>query len=451
MTAIRPCIISTARSRRRADRGGRAERRRQVDAVQGRGRRHQAARRPHRAQRRCAAGHRLPAADRRDRPHASRSTSTTSWRWGCGAARACSAASAAGTATRSSRRIAAVGLTGFEQRPIGTLSGGQMQRMLFARLLLAGRPRHRARRAVQRHRRQDLLGPDRADPALARREAHRSSTRAARPRAGQGAFPRDAAARPRAGGLGQDRRGADARQLGEGAAHVRGLRRSGAAPARSRRRSSCPCSTTRLIGPFLEFEFMRRALVATFALALGAAPIGVILMLRRMSLDGRCDVARDPARRRGGLPAGGAQSVRHGGRRAASRASSSWSAPASIARSTELKEDASLAAFFLISLALGVTLVSMKGTNIDLLHFLFGSVLAVDDPALLLVVGIASVSLVVLALIWRPLVLECVDPDFLRSVSRAGAPAHHGVPGAGGDEPGRRLPGARHACSRSAS
>ena len=32
--------------------------------------------------------------------------------------------------------IAAVGLTGFEGRPIGTLSGGQMQRMLFARLLL---------------------------------------------------------------------------------------------------------------------------------------------------------------------------------------------------------------------------------------------------------------------------------------------------------------------------
>ena len=32
--------------------------------------------------------------------------------------------------------IAAVGLTGFEERAIGTLSGGQMQRMLFARLLL---------------------------------------------------------------------------------------------------------------------------------------------------------------------------------------------------------------------------------------------------------------------------------------------------------------------------
>jgi zinc/manganese transport system ATP-binding protein len=32
--------------------------------------------------------------------------------------------------------LAAVGLTGFEGRAIGTLSGGQMQRMLFARLLL---------------------------------------------------------------------------------------------------------------------------------------------------------------------------------------------------------------------------------------------------------------------------------------------------------------------------
>jgi zinc/manganese transport system ATP-binding protein len=32
--------------------------------------------------------------------------------------------------------LAAVGLTGFERRPIGALSGGQTQRMLFARLML---------------------------------------------------------------------------------------------------------------------------------------------------------------------------------------------------------------------------------------------------------------------------------------------------------------------------
>jgi zinc/manganese transport system ATP-binding protein len=34
------------------------------------------------------------------------------------------------------RALAAVGLNGFENRSIGTLSGGQMQRMLFARVLL---------------------------------------------------------------------------------------------------------------------------------------------------------------------------------------------------------------------------------------------------------------------------------------------------------------------------
>lgn len=37
---------------------------------------------------------------------------------------------------RIAEALAAVGLNGFENRPIGTLSGGQMQRMLFARVLL---------------------------------------------------------------------------------------------------------------------------------------------------------------------------------------------------------------------------------------------------------------------------------------------------------------------------
>ncbi|MGZ3312225.1 MAG: metal ABC transporter permease, partial [Xanthobacteraceae bacterium] len=40
------------------------------------------------------------------------------------------------------------------------------------------------------------------------------------------------------------------------------------------------------IAPFSEFEFMRRALAGALALALGAGPIGVFLMLRRMSLVG---------------------------------------------------------------------------------------------------------------------------------------------------------------------
>ena len=41
-----------------------------------------------------------------------------------------------------------------------------------------------------------------------------------------------------------------------------------------------------VIDPFIEFAFMRRALVGCLALSLGAPPIGVFLMLRRMSLMG---------------------------------------------------------------------------------------------------------------------------------------------------------------------
>ena len=55
---------------------------------------------------------------------------------------------------------------------------------------------------------------------------------------------------------------------------------------------------------------------------------------------------------------------------------------------------------------------------------LFGSVLALDDPTLLLLAGVASVTLLVFALIYRPLALETVDPGFLVSVSRSGGPAH---------------------------
>jgi zinc/manganese transport system permease protein len=177
------------------------------------------------------------------------------------------------------------------------------------------------------------------------------------------------------------------------------------------------------IAPFTDFQFMRRALVGMFALSVGAPPIGVFLMLRRMSLIGDAMAhAILPGAAIGFLFAGLSLFAMAGGGLIAGFLIAIGAGL--IARSTPLKEDASLAAFFLISLALGVTIVSLKGSNIDLMHFLFGSVLSIDNAALLLILGITSVSLFVLALIWRPLVLDCVDPGFLRSVSRAGGPAH---------------------------
>ncbi|WP_315707260.1 MULTISPECIES: metal ABC transporter permease [unclassified Bradyrhizobium] len=178
-----------------------------------------------------------------------------------------------------------------------------------------------------------------------------------------------------------------------------------------------------LITPFSDFAFMRRALAAVIALALGSGPIGVFLMLRRMSLMGDAMAhAILPgaaigfllsglnlfAMTTGGLVAGFTVALLSG----------------LVSRSTGLKEDASLATFYLASLAIGVTIVSVKGTNIDLLHVLFGNILAMDDPTLLMVASNATLTLLVLAVIYRPLMIESVDPLFLRTVSRAGAPAH---------------------------
>jgi len=178
-----------------------------------------------------------------------------------------------------------------------------------------------------------------------------------------------------------------------------------------------------LIAPFLEFGFMRRALVGCLALSLSAPPVGVFLMLRRMSLMSEAmSHAILPGAAAGFLVAGLSLPAMTLGGLAAGLAVALLAGL--VTRSTVLKEDASLAAFYLISLAAGVLLVSLRGSQIDLLHILFGTVLALDDAALLLLGGIATVTLFALAALYRPLVMECVDPLFLRTVSRAGGPVH---------------------------
>jgi zinc/manganese transport system permease protein len=178
-----------------------------------------------------------------------------------------------------------------------------------------------------------------------------------------------------------------------------------------------------VISPFIEFSFMRRALVGCLALSLGAPPIGVFLMLRRMSLMGDAmSHAILPGAAIGYLLAGLSLFTMSLGGFAAGLAVAL--AAGLVARSTVLREDASLAAFYLVSLALGVLIVSVRGSNIDLLHVLFGTVLALDDAALILVAGIATISLAALAVIYRPLVLECFDPQFLRSASSLSSPTH---------------------------
>jgi len=173
------------------------------------------------------------------------------------------------------------------------------------------------------------------------------------------------------------------------------------------------------IAPFAEFAFMRRALVGALALAIAGPPLGVFLILRRMALTGDAMAhAILPGAALGYLAAGLSLGPMTIGGLVAGLIVAVGSGV--VARTTILREDASLAAFYLISLALGVTIVSLRGSNIDLLHVLFGNVLALDDATLILLAAIASVTLIALAALYRPLVLETIDAGFLASVSRSG-------------------------------
>lgn len=179
-----------------------------------------------------------------------------------------------------------------------------------------------------------------------------------------------------------------------------------------------------LLEPFRE-ESVRHSLAAVLALALSAGPIGVFLMLRRMSLVGDAMAhAILPGVAIGFLAAGlNVFAMTLGGIIAGLLIALLAGA---VSRITELQEDASLAVFLLVSLALGVVIVVANGMDIErLMDFLFGETSAKMNSDKLLVIAVnATISVLGLALIYRPLVLDCVDPGFLRSVSRAGGIAH---------------------------
>ena len=180
---------------------------------------------------------------------------------------------------------------------------------------------------------------------------------------------------------------------------------------------------TWLIEPFTEFDFMRYALASVVFLALSAAPMGVFLMMRRMSLVGDAlGHAVLPGAAIGYMFAGLSLPAMSVGGFFAGLLMALLAGLAS--RFSNLKEDSNFAAFYLTSLAIGVVLVSQSGSSVDLLHLLFGSVLAVDLPALTLVALVASITLVALAVIYRPLLLESIDPLFLQAVGGKGGVWH---------------------------
>ena len=176
-----------------------------------------------------------------------------------------------------------------------------------------------------------------------------------------------------------------------------------------------------LVTPF-ELGFMRRALAGCLALSVAGPPLGVFLVLRRMSL--MSDVLQH------GILPGIAIGAAVAGFSLVAMSLGGFLAGLAIAllagwlsRATAGREDAQLAAIYLLALAAGVAIISAQ-RGIDLTHLLFGNVLAVDNAALLAMAGVASVTLPLLALIWRPLIMDSIDPNFLAALGGRGAPWH---------------------------
>jgi zinc/manganese transport system permease protein len=169
------------------------------------------------------------------------------------------------------------------------------------------------------------------------------------------------------------------------------------------------------LSPFQNYLFMRRALAACIAIVLSSAPLGVLLIQRRMSLMGE-------ALSHGTLPGIALAYLLWG----------MWLPTLTIggaiagllvaflshfiSQKTILKEDAAFSSLYMVALALGILILSLKEGSIRLVHLLFGNVLAVDTSSLVFMAIISTVSLIILAVIYRPLIYDCFDPLFMRSL-----------------------------------
>jgi zinc/manganese transport system permease protein len=174
-----------------------------------------------------------------------------------------------------------------------------------------------------------------------------------------------------------------------------------------------------LIGPFENFSFMRIALVACLALALANGPLGVFLLLRRMALDG--DVLSHAVMP--GAALGFVYSL-HSLTALSLGGLASGTVVAGLTgllgRDRAAGHDAGLVAFYLVTLALGVTLVAFFGSNVDTVRVLFGTVLAINVTALLQIATVSSLTMLLLAIFYRPMAVDSFDPVFLRLVGGHG-------------------------------
>ena len=155
---------------------------------------------------------------------------------------------------------------------------------------------------------------------------------------------------------------------------------------------------------------MQRAFIGGILIAMLCAVIGVFLVLRRMALigDGLAHISF------GGIAAGVFFNVYP----LLSALVFSILAALGIQKLKQMKvySDSAIAIFFSFGLALGVVLVSLShGFNMDLMSYLFGSILAVSENDILLILSVGLATLAALVLFYKELFYITFDEESARA------------------------------------
>ncbi|MEI9889976.1 MAG: metal ABC transporter permease [Caulobacteraceae bacterium] len=166
--------------------------------------------------------------------------------------------------------------------------------------------------------------------------------------------------------------------------------------------------------PLIELVALKSAAAGAVALAFGGAPLGVLMIARRLSLMG-------DAMSHGILPGIAIAFLMAGANPLALLAGALIAGlvvaglSSLLARTGKLPDDAAFAIFYLSALALGILLLGRAHDPEAVQTLLFGSTTALDRGGLLLAGGAASATLIGLALFLRGVVGEGADPLFMRT------------------------------------
>jgi len=160
---------------------------------------------------------------------------------------------------------------------------------------------------------------------------------------------------------------------------------------------------------FLSYQFGVRALIGGLIVAITCSSLGVFLVLRRLSLiaDGLSHVAF------GGIAFGLFAGIYP-----------LYTAVAGVVLGAlgihtlgklQVASDAAIAIMFASGLAIGIILVSItQNVAVDVLSFLFGTILGINQTDLYLAAGLGATVLCILLLFWKEWVGITIDSEFAR-------------------------------------